>query len=71
MFAKRALEAVPVFISIPICFALESKGTEFCQELQKAAQMTAYGSNTSRPKQSDPLAYQLLPSFSGQGILGA
>lgn len=48
-FGKRALEVLPVFIpvSVPFCLHLETKGTEFRWELQKAAQFTAYG--TAQP----------------------
>lgn len=44
-FEKRALEVLPVFIpvSAPFCLHLETKGTEFCWELQKAAQVTGDG----------------------------
>lgn len=45
-FGKRALEVLPVFITpclSSVCLDLETKGTGFCWELQKAAQVTAHG----------------------------
>jgi len=53
----KCLLPLSLHVSVPVCFDLETKGTEFCQELQKADQITPHGSNTNCPMQSDPFAY--------------